>query len=179
MTVRPVEKLEIVLGGRYTRDHKTSDGLPFLLGILPDADPFTPAFDARPVFLTQTFHKFTWDGTITYHIADDVNFYGRYATAYLSGGQIRNQTFNPETTKSAEIGFKSELFDRHLRLNAAGFWQKSANFQFVNTTALSTALGLVTAPSGLVEVAIALRLIGGAIDPPTHFHGDHRILLAV
>lgn len=151
VTIRPTDKIDIVIGGRYTRDHKTSRQPAFLVALLPDANPFTPAFDPVQAYLAQTFAKFTYDGTITYHVTPDINVYARYATAFLSGGQIRNAPFDPETTQAVEIGFKSELFDRRVRLNAAAFYQKSANFQFTNTTSIATSLGTVFA-TGLANL---------------------------
>jgi len=38
--------------------------------------------------------------------------------------------FNPETLTTYEVGFKSDLFDRRLRVNAAGFWNKYNDITF-------------------------------------------------
>ena len=38
--------------------------------------------------------------------------------------------FNPETLTTYEVGFKSDLFDRRLRVNGAGFWNKYNDITF-------------------------------------------------
>lgn len=130
LTFKPVEDVDIVVGGRYTKDKKTGRIPSFIAGFL-DFDPLTPApaIELTPALLRQKFDKFTYDATLSYHVTPDINVYGRYATAYLAGGALRNVPFRPESTKAAEVGLKSELLDRHLRVNAALFWQKSRDTQ--------------------------------------------------
>src|SRR5690606_24665648 len=38
--------------------------------------------------------------------------------------------FNPETLTTYEVGFKSDLLDRRLRVNGAGFWNKYNDITF-------------------------------------------------
>ncbi|TZG28779.1 TonB-dependent receptor [Sphingomonas montanisoli] len=140
LTVKPVEQVDIVLGGRYTKDEKTGSIPQFMANFL-DADPLVqPGRQQVSAFLRQKFDKFTYDGTITYHFSRDANIYARYATAYLAGGAIRNVPFEPETTKAGEIGFKSELFDRKVRFNTAAFYQSSKNSQFNRTSPIPVVL---------------------------------------
>jgi iron complex outermembrane recepter protein len=124
-TWRPVERLELTVGARYTWDEKRNIISPTLQSL--NIDPSTGA--RPPLDRTIRFNKFTYDGTVSYKFTPDVNVYGRWATAYVAGGMLRNIVFKPETTKAAEIGIKSEFFNRKLRFNAAAFWQKSKNSQ--------------------------------------------------
>ncbi len=112
--------LRLTAGGRYTWDEKS------LLRTQNGAAPLavTEHGDA-------SFSKFTWNLMAGYDLSDDVNVYGRVATGYRSGGfnsqdpvipgTSQLASFNPETVISYELGVKSELFDRHLRLNGAVF----------------------------------------------------------
>jgi iron complex outermembrane receptor protein len=122
------DSIDIVVGGRYTQDRKRSRISAQAAGRI-DLDPLTPGIQGPPTVVRAAFNKFTYDGTITYKVNPDVNFYARYATAYLAGGFLRNVAFLPETTKAVELGVKSELFDRRLRFNAAVFNQKSKDAQ--------------------------------------------------
>lgn len=73
---------------------------------------------------------------IDYQFTDDVLLYASYATAYTSGG-FNPRPFDaktvlpvgPEDIASYEIGLKSELFDRRLRFNLAGYFTKFDDIQ--------------------------------------------------
>jgi iron complex outermembrane receptor protein len=152
LTFKPIENLDIVLGGRYTQDHKTSH-LPQFMANFLDADAETPGQQVPNANVSKTFSKFTYDGTVTYHFNKNINVYGRYATAFLAGGFLRNTPFSPETAKAAELGFKSELFERRLRFNTAVFWQESQGYQFT---------GIVTGLPLPVSTATVVRNLGSA-----------------
>jgi iron complex outermembrane receptor protein len=89
--------------------------------------------------------RFDWRAVTDYRFSPGLLMYASVATGYMGGGinprpffgpsagdcnapgyvapapcnQIR--PFNPETVTTYEIGFKSDLFDRRLRINAAAF----------------------------------------------------------
>lgn len=112
--------LRLTAGGRYTWDEKS---------ILRTQNGAAPL--AVKEYGDANFSKFTWNLMAGYDLSDDVNVYGRVATGYRSGGfnsqdpvipgTARLANFDPETVISYELGLKSELFDRHLRLNVAAF----------------------------------------------------------
>jgi iron complex outermembrane receptor protein len=58
-------------------------------------------------------------------VNNDVHVYAKYATGYRAGGASSRtpnyQAFDPEDVKSYEVGLKADLFDRHVRLNLAGY----------------------------------------------------------
>ena len=61
---------------------------------------------------------------LTYHHDDDTMVYGSITQGFKSGGWNafdRTPSFEPEEVTSFEIGFKSDLMDGRLRLNAAAF----------------------------------------------------------
>jgi iron complex outermembrane recepter protein len=76
---------------------------------------------------------------LSYRVALDQKFgpnvlgYVSFNTGFKSGGYnltlATNPAYRPETIRSAEIGLKTELFDKHLRLNAAVFHYDYSNIQ--------------------------------------------------
>ena len=112
--------LRLTAGGRYTWDSKkmfrTQNGTAPL---------------ALPEVGKASFSKFTWNLMLGYDIADGISTYARAATGYRSGGfnaqdaaiTGTNQLpfFNEESVMSYEVGIKSELLDRRLRLNLSAY----------------------------------------------------------
>ena len=73
---------------------------------------------------------------LSYKITPDIMAYAQFATGFKGGGvaprpysfqQIR--PFGAERLKSYEIGFKADLFDRLLRVNASGFRMDYTDYQ--------------------------------------------------
>ncbi len=85
--------------------------------------------DAFVIRVADEWSNFSPGITLTYQWSEEVNSYAKIATGYRSGGfNIRASTdsafrtpFDPETLTSYEVGIKSELLDRRLRLNVAVF----------------------------------------------------------
>ncbi|MBO9723939.1 MAG: TonB-dependent receptor [Novosphingobium sp.] len=112
--------IRLTAGGRYTWDDKS------MIRQQNGAAPLPVAETGHA-----SFSKFTWNLMAGYDIAHDINLYARAATGYRSGGfnsqdpAITGTTtlphYNPESVTSYEIGVKSELFNRHLRLNLAAY----------------------------------------------------------
>lgn len=78
----------------------------------------------------------TYKASVQYHIDDDRMVYFTYATGYRPGGANRRPGIVPyesDTLDNYEIGWKSMLFDRSLRLNAAVFFEQWDNLQFAAT----------------------------------------------
>ena len=112
--------ISLTAGGRYTWDNKSI--VRFQNGTAPSATPERGEAD---------FSKFTWNLMGRYEFSPEVSVYARVATGYRSGGfnasgpvdpaTNRIDNFDEESLISYELGFKSELFDRNLRLNVAGY----------------------------------------------------------
>ncbi len=131
-------KLEIVGGVRYTKDDK-------------ELNSNSVSTTTTTTTLTQS-RKDSWDnvgwlGSISYRVTPDVLIYARASSAYRSGGYnaptVNVPPFNPETAVSYEAGFKSDLFDRHVRLNAAVYQTDYDNLQ-VNGYNITTNTNLLT-----------------------------------
>lgn len=112
--------LRVTAGGRYTWDTKKI---------------FRTQNGAAPLAVPQTgnakFSKFTWNLMLGYDLAEGINAYARAATGYRSGGFNAGDAaaagtttipnFDEESVTSYEVGLKTELLDRHVRLNLAGY----------------------------------------------------------
>jgi iron complex outermembrane receptor protein len=92
-----------------------------------------PLYDISEHFeSTRTDYRVALD----YSISDDMMAYAQVSTGYKGGGInprpffiIQIETFEPETMDTYEVGFKSELFDRRMRLNAAYFFNDYQDIQ--------------------------------------------------
>lgn len=112
--------LRLTAGGRYTWDNKK---------IFRTQNGATPL--VTPETGQASFSKFTWNLMVGYDIADGIASYARVATGYRSGGFNAGDpvdpgtttlpSFRPESLISYELGLKTELFDRRLRFNIAGY----------------------------------------------------------
>ena len=117
--------LDVVGGFRYTHDKKS--------GLYVAGGTFIPTSPgARTGVLgPQTLFPFTYKKSqpsylagVNYKPTKDLLFYGKYSTAYVSGGAIADLTWQPETAKSFEAGVKATLLDGRLRTNLALFSTK-------------------------------------------------------
>ncbi|MBO9498979.1 MAG: TonB-dependent receptor [Novosphingobium sp.] len=80
--------------------------------------------------------RWDWRGAINYKVTPDVMVYASVATGFKGGGANPRPfyasqaiSFDPENLTNYELGFKSDLFDRRLRLNADVFYGQLKNLQ--------------------------------------------------
>ncbi|QKS01426.1 TonB-dependent receptor [Sphingomonas sp. CL5.1] len=111
-------KLSLTGGLRYTWDNKNI--ILFQNGAAP-----LPTPDSAHA----NFQRLTWNAMARYAFTHDISVYARAASGYRSGGFNPSDTpplaaFKPEKLTSFELGLKSELFNRHLRFNVAGYYNK-------------------------------------------------------
>lgn len=132
---------DITIGGRYTDDEVDNTLLAF--GIAPSCacgptDPnFFPSFVNTPrplVRASSSFTDFAPRLAVTFAATDDVNIYGVISKGYKAGGNsVGNNTnapgepafslpFDEEELWNYELGIKSELMERRVRLNASVFY---------------------------------------------------------
>ncbi|MEQ1495802.1 MAG: TonB-dependent receptor [Novosphingobium sp.] len=124
--LRPAPDMTITAGLRYTDEHKdytfvrkNFDGTPsYFLGAL---DGVTATYDGN---------KVDWRISADYRFSPAVLAYVTVGTGFKGGGvtarpfdaaQALNGSFGPESVTAYEIGLKTDLFDRRLRLNVSGF----------------------------------------------------------
>ncbi len=121
------EKFSISAGGRYTRDRM---GYAYSVTNYPDAIAgFYPGgFQVRN---KASANDFSYRGSLNFQASHDILIYGSYGRGY-KGPAFDTQTaaeIKPEISKTFELGLKSVLFDRVLRLNAAIFHSNYSDFQ--------------------------------------------------
>ena len=129
--------LSLTAGGRYTWDDKS------ILRLQNGAAPLARAEEGKA-----SFSRFTWNLMGRYEFNPDVSVYARAATGYRSGGYNAGDpvvagtnivpAFQEESLISYEVGLKSQLFDRRVRLNIAAYhnaYDDLAVIQPVATTA--------------------------------------------
>lgn len=127
------------------------DGLPTPLAPIAMPLPGTQRVVIPFTQVQQTFNASTPKFGVNWKPTRDIMIYGSYAQGFKSGGftgrpsnaQIRR--YNPETVDTYEVGVKTELFDRKLRLNAAAFTSDYKDIQLL----------VFTATNGLFETANA------------------------
>ena len=120
-TYSPIDPLHITLGGRFTRDEKNGT-----LELVNGAASNCPV-NGTPTVCTFEYKNNRFDplAIVAYDVTPEVNVYAKYATGYRAGGassrSLTYRSFGPESVKSYEVGLKSELFDRRVRFNLAGY----------------------------------------------------------
>lgn len=135
--------VEATAGARYT--HETKDSV---FGQYYNNAAVTGIF--RPtsaplgiVTANQTFNNVSPEATLTWKPAADIMFYGAYKTGYKSGGFDNSginsaaiaanpatyMTFAPEKARGFELGAKTTLLDKQLRVNLTLFDYKYVDLQ--------------------------------------------------
>ncbi|MCW2392688.1 iron complex outermembrane receptor protein [Sphingobium sp. B1D7B] len=150
---KPVDRLTLSAGLRYTDEYKRYE----FGRRLPDGSPLPAgsavgALDGRVgIYDGPISTNFDYRLNAQYEITPDISIYGQVATG-IKGGGINPRPFNfaqvlpfgPEKQTTYELGFKSDLFDRRVRLNAAFFFSKYSDIQL----SLSNCIAIVGATLG-------------------------------
>lgn len=123
----------LTLGGRYTSETRKVDGVDefYINNFLISSTPFpTPGFGIPDRL---KFNNFSYRVALDHSITDNILAYASYSTGFKSGGYNllvgQNPPVKPEKIRAAEIGLKTELFDRRLRFNVSAFQYKYRNIQ--------------------------------------------------
>ena len=148
------EKLNVTAGVRYTHDSKSLvvgeqnvNGFAVVIGAASIQD-----YDDVNVSDGQASYELS----ANYRITDDMSVFARYANGFRAQTiQARDVAFegapsvaDSETINSFEIGFKSDLLDDSLRLNAAAFYYTVDDMQFSAIGGGNNFTALVNADKG-------------------------------
>ncbi|MET0378759.1 MAG: TonB-dependent receptor [Spongiibacteraceae bacterium] len=143
-TLHLTDKLNFNGGMRYSYDDKPLYKRLYATSATTGAfvtcrlDPATPGYDANDCSSTAhgNYDYVSWQAGFDYTIADDMMVYIKSSNAKRSGGQnvrgltaATSQPFEPEEATDIELGFKSQLFDNRLRVNADVFHTFYENIQ--------------------------------------------------
>jgi iron complex outermembrane receptor protein len=126
----------LTVGGRYTWEKRTfvASQTATLLGgvVVPTAAANTSKSYERP----------TWRVALDRKLGRDTLIYASYNRGFKSGGfnvQVpTDPAFAPERLDAYEVGLKTEVFDRNLRFNVAGFLYNYKNIQVNRFTPVGT-----------------------------------------
>jgi iron complex outermembrane receptor protein len=119
VTVHPLEKLGVTLGGRYSDDEKV-----VRFSNITDTGANNIIFDVTPAD-----SRVDWKLGADYQLTDVTMIYASAATGFrLPGFNARPlqpsqvSTYDGDETLAYELGVKTDLFDRRLRINATAFY---------------------------------------------------------
>ncbi|MEI9852368.1 MAG: TonB-dependent receptor [Sphingomonas sp.] len=137
--LHPFENFNVTGGIRYTDEHKDYT---FQRRNLNGTTPLTPdPFGLGPLHNLTSSHdgdRFDWRLSLDYRFSPAVLAYATIGTGFKGGGVTARPfipqhalqgTFGPETVTAYELGLKTDLFDRRVRLNLAGFYNQYKNIQ--------------------------------------------------
>lgn len=159
-TFKITDALSLTAGARYTHEkkeifydhvniHQAGSFLPegFVQVIVP------------PQAVDDSWNSFTPKVSLEYQFTDDLLGYFSYSQGFRSGGfNGRPQSvnvitpFNPEKVKVWEVGFKSDLLDKRLRINGAAFWNDYTDLQLSTTITIDGAPALTVGNAGKSEL---------------------------
>ena len=158
-TYKITPRTRVTLGLRYTQDRKSLDGFaqPFPgrpnspTALPPTAVLFPGApFPGNPngIDPTTKFSKLTYKAVLAQDITDDIHAYASFNRGFRSGGynpvNFTNAATRPEVLDAFEVGVKSDLFDRLVRLNLSGFHYNYNDIQLRTTAPPAPPGGSIT-----------------------------------
>jgi len=119
----------LTLGIRYTHETKDITGIATTTEVVGGPSFGTVASPNQ----TASYSTPTWRLALDHRFSPDLMVYASYNRGFKAGGfngQFpTDKAFLPETLDAYEIGAKSDLFDRRLRLDAALFYYDYKNIQ--------------------------------------------------
>ncbi len=148
MSYKPVDQVEISVGGRYSKEKKR---LAYARTRLDSQFPLTDADDQIKTGVISPNHKswndFSPEVSISYRPTSKLTVFGSYKHGFLSGGfnssavdysQSPDISYDQESVKGFEAGVKALLLDDKLRVNLAAYTYQVKGLQitnYVNATA--------------------------------------------
>lgn len=182
-TYRLADNVTFTGGLRYTTERKDFGvvGVATRIPGITANGPITPFINAD--FSTtagKRWNRLSPRGVINIQLADDVYVYGSVAKGFKSGG-FQGQPpappareFKPEDVVNYEIGFKGEMLDRRLRLNASAFYSDYKNLQLqtfdvngapTTSTASAKSQGVELEVAALLTDELTVRAGASFLDP--------------
>ena len=161
------DAFSVIAGLRYTSESKS-----YTFQRLNPYDTAVPSYNAVGPLNNTTG---SYSGTHTdyrvgleYQWTPAIMTYAQYSTGFRGGGvnprpfiPQQEVPFRPETLRTAEIGWKSHLFDRSLLLNVSAFYSKYQDMLFTNSSP-TISNGVVLSALNLTPVNVGSSDIKGA-----------------
>ena len=151
------DRTNLTLGARYTTDRRRLSAVGSL-SLVGGGSIETLA----PLSKSATFSKPTWRIGLDRKLNDDVMVYASYSRGFKSGVfnllAVTDPVVKPEVVDAYEIGVKSDLFDKRVRLNLAGHF---ADYSDIQLTSVATGTG---AGATVLKNAARSRIYGLDMD---------------
>lgn len=167
----------LTLGGRYTREVRNE--YDEVIRIYAIGAPISTATYTYVPPDSRNYYNFSYRASLDHRFSDQAMVYVSYNTGFKAGGfnlgAPGTPAYNPEKLNAAEIGLKTDLFDRHARFNVAAFYYTYDDIQVQSYTNVSiiTVNGAKARSYGVdadmtAMLAPGLQLITGVtVDNPT------------
>lgn len=143
------DQLELSVGGRYTFEKKKLSLAGYRIGEVALGRP------------SRSFKKFTPDVTLAFKPTPDLNIYATYKQATKSGGfnvgsiisppYDRDYTYGDELAKGFEVGVKTAVLDRQLRLDANIYSYRYSDLQVAAYDPATIAYTILNAATSKIE----------------------------
>jgi len=132
LTYQLGENTRLTAGFRYTDDNRSFTGRNEVFnGAATTVTTLAPA--------TQSFAKPTWRISLDHRFSPELMVYASYNRGFRSGGWSTGATpiqqLQPELIDAYEVGFKSDLLDRKVRINLAGYYFDQSTVQVMQVIA--------------------------------------------
>jgi iron complex outermembrane recepter protein len=124
--------LQLEVGGRYTHDVVNNGGQ--IQIVIPGLPPLVTIPNSGQ------YAGDNWTGKVAlnYTLNQDNFLYAFASKGAKAGGSNGNTSFLPETVWAYEVGWKTQLFERKLRLQLDGFYNDYRNYQVDGIIDLTT-----------------------------------------
>ena len=153
---RPIPDLEIAAGARVSRDRVKQNGETLSSGLSALTVSPVPFNSDEAVFTSVTPNV-----SIKYDWTEDFSTYFAFATGYRPGGFQQGlfgfRSFEEETARSFEGGFRASLFDDRLLVNGSGFL---IDYDDIQVNAFDTVGGVT---DSVIGNAAGARSVGAEI----------------
>lgn len=125
-------RTQLTLGARYTIDKKRMTGVQNTpSGALITTFDAVAAANGFPT--DKTWKRPTFRVSLDHHLTRDTMLFASYNRGFKSGVfnlvTLNNRPADPEKLDAFEVGAKTALFDRRLRLNVSGFYYNYSDLQ--------------------------------------------------
>jgi iron complex outermembrane receptor protein len=170
------DKLELSFAGRYDKDNRQQSVLPNQTGALPVG---CSAVNPTACIKRNSYDLFQPKVSFRYKLADNFNLFGSWGIGFRSGqfnqsgtaaaalaGGINgvSDVVKQEEAETFELGFKTDLFDRRLRLNGTVYTTKDKNplyFVFIGAIGAQVLVNIDQARSTGFELEAQAKIADG------------------